>query len=37
LAVIRWKKLWGFYADQEGEHNSLYAIGGNEIINEDQQ
>ena len=36
LAVIRWKKLWGFYADQEGEHNSLYAIGGNDLINEDQ-
>lgn len=36
LAVIRWKKLWGFYADQESEHNSLYAIGGNEIMNEDQ-
>jgi hypothetical protein len=36
LAVIRWKKLWGFYADQEGEHNSLYVIGGNDLINEDQ-
>lgn len=35
MAVIRWKKLWGFYADQEGEHNSLYAIAGNELINED--
>jgi hypothetical protein len=35
LAVIRWKKLWGFYGDQEGEHNSFYAIGGNELINED--
>jgi hypothetical protein len=37
IAVIRWKKLMGFYADQEGEHNSLYAIGGNEITNEDQE
>lgn len=37
IAVIRWKKLLGFYADQEGEHNSLYAIGGNEITNEDQE
>jgi hypothetical protein len=36
LAVIRWKKLWGFYADQEGEHNSLYMIGGNDLTNEDQ-
>jgi hypothetical protein len=37
LAVIRWKKLWDFYGDQEGEHNSFYAIGGNDLINEDQQ
>lgn len=37
MAVIRWKKLWGFYADQEGEHNSLYAIGGNDITNEDHE
>ncbi len=37
LAVIRWKKLRGFYADQEGEHNSLYIIGGNDIANEDQE
>lgn len=35
FAVIRWKKLWGFYGDQEGEHNSLYVIGGNDITNED--
>lgn len=35
LAVIKWKKLFGFYLDQEGEHYSLYAIGGNTLINED--
>jgi hypothetical protein len=35
LAVIRWKKLAGFYLDQEHEHFSLYQIGGNNIINED--
>ena len=35
LAVIRWKKFWDFYADQEGEHNSLYTIAGNELTNED--
>ena len=35
LAVIRWKKLVGYYGDQEREHHSLYQIGGNNIINED--
>ena len=28
LAVIRWKKLFGFYIDQEREHFSTYTIGG---------
>lgn len=36
LAVIRWKKLFGFYADQGGEHYSTYAIGRNETNNEDE-
>jgi hypothetical protein len=36
LAVIKWKKFFGFYLDQEGEHFSTYTIGGNDIINEDQ-
>lgn len=36
LAVIRWKKLFGFYADLEGEHYSTYAIARNETNNEDQ-
>jgi hypothetical protein len=35
LAVIRWKKLVGFYLDQEHEHHSLYQIAGNHLINED--
>jgi hypothetical protein len=35
LAVIRWKKLFGVYLDQEYEHFSSYTIGGNEITNED--
>lgn len=35
LAVIKWKKLAGFYLDQEREHHSLYQIGGNNLINED--
>lgn len=35
LAVIRWKKLWGYYSDQEREHFSLYSVAGNSLINED--
>lgn len=34
LAVIRWKKLFGFYLDLEGEHHSTYSISGNEMTNE---
>jgi hypothetical protein len=33
LAVIKWKKLSGFYRDEESEHNGLYVIGGNILIN----
>jgi hypothetical protein len=36
LAVIRWKKLAGFYLDLEHEHFSVYAIDGNSLLNEDQ-
>lgn len=36
LAVIKWKKLTGFYADLEHEHNSDYTIDGNHMLNEDQ-
>jgi hypothetical protein len=36
LAVIKWKKLLGFYLDIEKEHNSIYQIDGNKLINEDQ-
>lgn len=31
LAVIRWKKHFGFYRDLEGEHNSVYVIDGNHL------
>ena len=37
LAVIKWKKIFGFYADLEYEHFSTYTIDGNIIINEDQK
>ncbi|GAA1458800.1 ThiF family adenylyltransferase [Williamsia maris] len=35
LAVIRWKKLVGFYQDTENEMNTVYSVGGNCLINED--
>lgn len=37
MAVIRWKKLCGFYLDLEGEHHSVYVIDGNHLLNEDTQ
>jgi hypothetical protein len=36
LAVIKWKKLFGFYGDLEHEHFSAYQVDGNCLINEDQ-
>jgi ThiF family len=36
LAVIRWKKLRGFYRDLDNEHHSLYTLDGNHLLNEDQ-
>ena len=36
LAVIRWKKLMGFYVDLEHEHSSYYNTDGNHLLNEDQ-
>lgn len=36
LAVIKWKKLCGFYQDLEKEHCSAYTINGNSLANEDQ-
>jgi hypothetical protein len=35
LAVIKWKKLVGFYHDAEHEHNSKYTLDGNHLLNED--
>lgn len=34
LAVIKWKKLLGFYFDFDNEHNSTYTIDGNSLTNE---
>ena len=36
LAVIKWKKLFGFYRDYDHEHHSTYTIDGNMITNEDR-
>lgn len=35
LAVVKWKKLFGFYKDLEMEFFSTYDIDGNHIINDD--
>lgn len=35
LAVMRWKKLFGLYDDEEREHHATYNIASNEILNED--
>lgn len=36
LAVIKWKKLFGFYADFDNEHSCNYTIDGNIITNTDK-
>ncbi len=36
LAVVKWKKLFGFYADLENEHYAAYTVDGNHLLNEDQ-
>ena len=37
LAVIKWKKLIGFYRDLEGEHHCTYTTDGNMLLNGDGQ
>ncbi|MGT2514434.1 hypothetical protein ACVOMT_09520 [Sphingomonas panni] len=36
LAVVRWKRICGFYADTEAEHFSAYAVDGNHVTNDDR-
>lgn len=36
LAVIRWKRLCGFYQDLEREHLSIYALNVNQLLSEEQ-
>jgi hypothetical protein len=35
MAVIKWKKLKGFYRDLEAEHHSTYTTDGNMLLNGD--
>jgi hypothetical protein len=36
LAVIKWKKLVGFYRDLKSEHHSQYSIDSNLLVNDDR-
>jgi len=36
LAVIKWKKLCGFYQDLDQEHCCAYTVNGNALANEDK-
>ncbi len=36
LAVIKWKKMMGFYLDLEDEHHTTYTLDGNIVGNEDK-
>lgn len=35
LAVVKWKKLCGFYQDLEEEHHTTYSINVSQLLNED--
>jgi hypothetical protein len=35
LAVIKWKKLWGFYKDFAKEHDCVYAVSTNALISDE--
>jgi|SRR5579863_904023 len=37
LAVIKWKKRFGFYLDLDREHHCTYTIDGNTLTNEDRR
>lgn len=37
LAVVKWKKLLGFYRDVEREHHSTYTTDGNMLLNGDRE
>ena len=35
FAILKWKKLSGFYQDIKEEHNNLFFINTNKLLNED--
>jgi hypothetical protein len=35
MAVMKWKKLQGFYADSKHEHHGLYNIESGSLVKED--
>ena len=37
LAVIKWKKLWGFYVDLGREHHTVYGVSTNAVTNDEAQ
>ncbi len=37
LAVIKWKKMCGFYNNTNNEHNTVYGISGNILTNDEVQ
>jgi hypothetical protein len=37
LAVIKWKKICGFYFDFAHEHNTSYSVVTNELVNDDEE
>jgi tRNA A37 threonylcarbamoyladenosine dehydratase len=37
LAVIKWKKLYGFYQDLEKEHFTVYSLNDHSFLNEDHE
>ena len=37
LAVIKWKKMCGFYADHKHEHNTVYGIGTNIMTSDEME
>ena len=36
FAVIKWKKICGFYSDFANEHHTVYGISTNTVTNDDE-
>jgi len=35
MAVLKWKKLFGFYKDLKEEHNTTYTVNTGQLLNDD--